>query len=81
MITKVVNNQIVWEDKYPTKIGGDEGKAIFKTKLGYINFGHEYTKNRNIYYSYRVLLLDENGKEIGAKQFDKSQKDWFKDIV
>jgi hypothetical protein len=80
-VAKVVNNQIIWEDKYPTKIGGDKGKAIFKTKLGYINFGHEYTKNRNVYYSYRILLLDENGKEIGAKQFDKSQKDWFKDVV
>lgn len=79
-VAKVVDNEIVWEDRYPTDVGGDNGKSTFKTKDGYITFGHEYTKKIDRYYSYRALILDHNGKETDAKEFDTGKKDWFKDV-
>ena len=78
---KVVDGKMIWEDRYPTEIGGDEGKATFKSEEGYIVFGHEYTKRKDTYYSYRMLLLNENGEEVDAKKFDTGKKDWFKDVV
>ena len=81
-VANVVDNKVIWEDRFPTDVGGDEGKFTFKTNDGYIVFGHEYTKNANgTLYSYRIVILDKDGKETDEKKFDKSQKDWFKDVV
>ena len=80
-VAKVVDHKIVWQDRFPTKVGGDEGKFTFKTADGYIVFGHEYTKTKTDYYGYRTLTLNKNGKETNAKRFDKDQKDWFKDAL
>ena len=79
-VAKIVENKVVWEDRFPTGVGGDEGNFTFKTKDGYIVFGHEYTKKGDSFYTFRTVILDKNGKEKDAKQFDKGQKDWFKDV-
>ena len=79
-VAKVMDNQIIWEGIFPTDIGGDEGKSTFKTKDGYIVFGYEYTKKIDHHYSYRALILNKNGKETAAKEFNTGKKDWFKDV-
>ena len=80
-IAKVVDNAIVWEDMFTTKIGGDEGKFTFKTDYGYLVVGHEYTKNDGSFYSYRTLALDNNGTKLSEQKFDTGNKDWFKDLI
>lgn len=80
-VAKVVDNQIVWEDNFPSTLGGDEGNDIYKTENGYLVFGLDYTKNMNSYYSYRIVVLDKNGVEINHQKFNTGNKDWFKDVV
>lgn len=80
-VAKVIDNQIIWEDIFPTAIGGDEGHSTFKTPSGYLSLGHEYTKKPSIYYTFRTLSLDQNGQEVHSEQFNKGKKDWFKDVI
>jgi hypothetical protein len=84
-VTKMIYNQdgfdIVWEDIYKSKYGGDEGHDIYKTKNGYLVFGLDYTKRIDSYYSYRVVALDENGQETANQKFNSGGKDWFKGVV
>ena len=80
-VASIVDRKQVWEDRYPTELGGDEGMFTFKVNDEYLVFGHEYSKQGNSYYSYRTLHLDKNGKELSAKRFDSGKKDWFKGVI
>ena len=80
-VAKVIENEIIWEDRFPTTIGADEGHSTFKTLSGYLSFGHEHTQKAGINYTYRTLALSENGKKTNVEQFNTGKKDWFKDVV
>jgi hypothetical protein len=80
-VAKVIENEIIWEDRFPTTIGADEGHSTFKTPSGYLSFGHEHTQKAGINYTYRTLALSENGKKTNVEQFNTGKKDWFKDVV
>ena len=80
-VAKVIENEIIWEDRFSTAIGADKGHSTFKTPSGYLSFGHEYTKKAGINYTYRTLALSENGKKTNVEQFNTGKKDWFKDVV
>ncbi|MGB0863536.1 MAG: hypothetical protein ACPG19_04665 [Saprospiraceae bacterium] len=80
-IAKVVDNQIIWEDRFATTVGRDEGISTFKTPAGYLSFGHEYSQKTGINFSYRTLLLSEKGQEKSAERYYRRQKDKFKDVV
>jgi hypothetical protein len=79
-VTKIKDNQVVWEKMYKTRLGGDVAMDVFLDKksknslVGGIGYNKMLLENKDHYYHYRVLQLDENGALLNSNLYKSTYK-------